>query len=55
MHCLNNYHHFSTASVVFTKYEKSNLIFDTRIMYRHDNYRNDFEENDCVLMMLFEE
>ena len=34
---------------------KSNLTFDTMIMYRHDNYINASEENDCVLMMLFED
>ena len=34
---------------------KSNLTFDTMIMYRQDNYRNAFEEKDCVLMMVFEE
>ena len=34
---------------------KSNSTFDTMIMYRHDNYINASEENDCVLMMLFED
>ena len=52
MHCLNNYHHFSTASVVFTNMNKSNLTLDTMIMYRQDNYRNAFKQYARVLMML---